>query len=115
MLTLMKLFTLTFIIPTIMILTAMSLGKKFNLNQEKSSAFECGFDPKKKARQPFSLHFFLITLLFLIFDAEIALIIPLIPSINSNLNSWSMIIILFFFILLLGTYYEWIQGILNWK
>nr|ASM82624.1 NADH dehydrogenase subunit 3 [Aposthonia borneensis] len=113
--TLMKSFIMSLIITTSIIMIAMSLSKKNNFNQEKSSAFECGFDPKKKARQPFSLHFFLITLLFLIFDTEVALILPFIPSINSNLSSWSITMILFFFILILSTYYERMQGILNWN
>lgn len=86
------------------------------IDREKSSPFECGFDPKSSSRIPFSLRFFLITIIFLIFDVEIALILPIILIINySNLIIWTTSSITFIIILLIGLYHEWNQGILNWS
>nr|APX39513.1 NADH dehydrogenase subunit 3 [Cryptocephalus octoguttatus] len=104
------------IILMIMISLLNIISKKTFMDREKSSPFECGFDPKTSARLPFSLQFFLIAIIFLIFDVEIALLIPLIKSlINSNFMSFSLISITFILILILGLIHEWKQGALNWK
>nr|YP_010117772.1 NADH dehydrogenase subunit 3 [Diplonevra funebris]QPN53545.1 NADH dehydrogenase subunit 3 [Diplonevra funebris] len=104
-----------FIISMIMILLASILSKKTILDREKCSPFECGFDPKSSSRLPFSLHFFLIAIIFLIFDVEIALILPMIITLKySNLFMWTMTSMFFIFILLIGLYHEMNQGALNW-
>nr|ARQ80505.1 NADH dehydrogenase subunit 3 [Aposthonia borneensis] len=115
MLSLKLTIMMSILLTSMVMYLALMMSKKKNNYQEKSSTFECGFDPFKSARQPFSLHFFLITLIFLIFDAEIALILPFIPSFNILMNNWTLIFTMFFLILLMGTYYEWMQGMLNWK
>nr|AFU50176.1 NADH dehydrogenase subunit 3 [Exema canadensis] len=103
-------------ISIIMIMILNLTSKKAFMDQEKSSPFECGFDPKSSARLPFSLQFFLIAIIFLIFDVEITLLIPLIKSIySSNLMMFSMSSMTFLIILILGTLHEWNQGALNWK
>nr|YP_009236671.1 NADH dehydrogenase subunit 3 [Acraea zetes]AMJ17140.1 NADH dehydrogenase subunit 3 [Acraea zetes] len=104
------------IISNLLMLISMFISKKSFLDREKCSPFECGFDPKSIARIPFSLHFFLITMIFLIFDVEIALIFPIIPTFKLvNLIYWFKISIFFLMILLLGLYHEWNQNMLNWS
>nr|YP_009333638.1 NADH dehydrogenase subunit 3 [Monema flavescens]AOV94107.1 NADH dehydrogenase subunit 3 [Monema flavescens]ATO90160.1 NADH dehydrogenase subunit 3 [Monema flavescens] len=103
------------IISNIMMFLSIIISKKSFMDREKCSPFECGFDPKSMARIPFSLHFFLITVIFLIFDVEIALIFPMIPIFKKvNFIIWSITSLLFFLILLLGLYHEWNQNMLNW-
>nr|AYW52356.1 NADH dehydrogenase subunit 3 [Erotylinae sp. 2 ACP-2013] len=99
----------------LMILIINLISKKTFMDREKSSPFECGFDPKTSARLPFSMQFFLIAVIFLIFDVEITLLLPMILSMKiSNLISLSMLFLFFIYTLLIGTYHEWNQGALNW-
>nr|ATD83412.1 NADH dehydrogenase subunit 3 [Picus vittatus] len=86
-----------------------------NPDSEKLSPYECGFDPLGSARLPFSIRFFLVAILFLLFDLEIALLLPLpwatqLQSPTTTLTWTSTIILL----LTLGLVYEWIQGGLEW-
>nr|AQP28871.1 NADH dehydrogenase subunit 3 [Mirocapritermes sp. 2 TB-2017] len=100
---------------TIMVLTTL-LSKKMNEDREKSSPFECGFDPKNSARIPFSSRFFLIAVIFMIFDVEIALLLPMpITMSTSNIKAWMIVSSLFLLILIIGLYHEWNQGSLEWS
>nr|YP_009114155.1 NADH dehydrogenase subunit 3 [Callerebia suroia]YP_009114168.1 NADH dehydrogenase subunit 3 [Elymnias hypermnestra]AHH92951.1 NADH dehydrogenase subunit 3 [Callerebia suroia]AHH92957.1 NADH dehydrogenase subunit 3 [Elymnias hypermnestra] len=104
-----------FMISCIFIFLSFLISKKSYLDREKCSPFECGFDPKCLPRIPFSLHFFLITMIFLIFDIEIALILPMIISFKmTNFILWWKISSFFIIILLIGLYHEWNQNMLNW-
>nr|AVN68282.1 NADH dehydrogenase subunit 3 [Rhyparobia grandis] len=103
------------ILATIIMMLASILSKKNIEDREKSSPFECGFDPKSSARLPFSLRFFLIAVIFLIFDVEIALLLPMTIILHSSdIKAWFMISFIFLLILLLGLYHEWNQGSLEW-
>nr|YP_002735076.1 NADH dehydrogenase subunit 3 [Riptortus pedestris]ABZ02118.1 NADH dehydrogenase subunit 3 [Riptortus pedestris] len=112
------------LIVSLMMASIVSLGlmivctiisKSTILDREKMPPFECGFDPKSSARTPFSLQFFLIAILFLIFDIEIAIILPMIITLKiSNITSWMFTMIIFIMILILGLYYEWKNGMLEW-
>nr|QRW36416.1 NADH dehydrogenase subunit 3 [Sanfilippodytes vilis] len=103
-------------IAMLTMMIASILSKKTFMDREKNSPFECGFDPLNSSRLPFSLQFFLIAVIFLIFDVEIALLFPMIMIFKSS-NLWILMITVFFFIfiLLIGLYHEWFQGALNWK
>lgn len=115
MLLIIILFIIIILISNFIIFISIILSKKSFIDREKCSPFECGFDPKSSARIPFSLHFFLITIIFLIFDVEIALIFPIISTFKfSNFFIWTKTRSFFFIILLIGLYHEWNQNILNW-
>nr|YP_009388944.1 NADH dehydrogenase subunit 3 [Ptyodactylus guttatus]BAX77904.1 NADH dehydrogenase subunit 3 [Ptyodactylus guttatus] len=84
-------------------------------DMEKLSPYECGFDPTGTARLPFSLRFFLVAILFLLFDLEIALLLPTPWAINSPQPSFTMIWATSILMLLtLGLIYEWARGGLDW-
>nr|YP_009515444.1 NADH dehydrogenase subunit 3 [Pericapritermes nitobei]AYB71134.1 NADH dehydrogenase subunit 3 [Pericapritermes nitobei] len=108
--------TMTILLSSaIMVLTTL-LSKKMNEDREKSSPFECGFDPKNSARLPFSSRFFLIAVIFMIFDVEIALLLPMpITMYSSNIKAWMIVSSMFLLILIIGLYHEWNQGSLEWS
>nr|AGA83776.1 NADH dehydrogenase subunit 3 [Phyllergates heterolaemus] len=84
-------------------------------DSEKLSPYECGFDPLGSARLPFSIRFFMVAILFLLFDLEIALLLPL-PWATQSQNptvtlTWASTLIL---LLTMGLVHEWNQGGLEW-
>nr|YP_009001940.1 NADH dehydrogenase subunit 3 [Cynoglossus itinus]AFC88397.1 NADH dehydrogenase subunit 3 [Cynoglossus itinus] len=82
---------------------------------QKLSPYECGFDPMGSARLPFSLHFFLVAILFLLFDLEIALLFPLPWADQFSLPMAPYMYAMTLIILLAGGLaYEWVQGGLEW-
>nr|YP_009731661.1 NADH dehydrogenase subunit 3 [Gonimbrasia belina]QHR79478.1 NADH dehydrogenase subunit 3 [Gonimbrasia belina] len=112
----MMIMFLTIMISNIIMFLSIIFSKKSFMDREKCSPFECGFDPKSLARIPFSLHFFLITIIFLIFDAEIALIFPIIYLFKTtNFIIWMKTNFFFMIILLLGVYHELNQNMIIWK
>nr|QOD97747.1 NADH dehydrogenase subunit 3 [Thinocorus orbignyianus] len=109
-------FMLTLSLTLSLILTTLNFWlAQMTPDSEKLSPYECGFDPLGSARLPFSIRFFLVAILFLLFDLEIALLLPLpwaiqLPSPTTTLTWTSTIIIL----LTAGLIYEWMQGGLEW-
>nr|WMV96700.1 NADH dehydrogenase subunit 3 [Tringa flavipes]WOF76313.1 NADH dehydrogenase subunit 3 [Tringa flavipes] len=112
----MIMFMLILSLTLSIILTALNFWlTQMNPDSEKLSPYECGFDPLGSARLPFSIRFFLVAILFLLFDLEIALLLPLpwatqLPSPTMTLTWTSAIITLLTF----GLIYEWAQGGLEW-
>lgn len=98
----------------ILILIAFWLPQ-INLYTEKANPYECGFDPSSSARLPFSIKFFLVAITFLLFDLEIALLLPL-PWAIQTIKTSTIIVIasILVTILSLGLIYEWIHKGLEW-
>nr|YP_009674072.1 NADH dehydrogenase subunit 3 [Uranoscopus cognatus]QDC33617.1 NADH dehydrogenase subunit 3 [Uranoscopus cognatus]QDC33643.1 NADH dehydrogenase subunit 3 [Uranoscopus cognatus]QDC33656.1 NADH dehydrogenase subunit 3 [Uranoscopus cognatus] len=111
---LMTIVTTTAALSVILLLISFWLPQ-MSPDHEKLSPYECGFDPFCSARLPFSLRFFLVAILFLLFDLEIALLLPLpwanqLPSPTLTF-CWATIVL---GLLTIGLIYEWLQGGLEW-
>nr|YP_010349883.1 NADH dehydrogenase subunit 3 [Monodonta labio]UOH96725.1 NADH dehydrogenase subunit 3 [Monodonta labio] len=103
------------IISFLVMFIAWSLAKRSVTDREKSSPFECGFDPMGSARLPFSLRFFLLAVIFLIFDVEIVLLFPPVTKIASGFDTYAFVsLISFLLILTVGLFHEWNEGSLDW-
>nr|YP_009533178.1 NADH dehydrogenase subunit 3 [Sebastes nigrocinctus]AYH51257.1 NADH dehydrogenase subunit 3 [Sebastes nigrocinctus] len=110
----MAVITITILLSMVLAIVSFWLPQ-MTPDHEKLSPYECGFDPLGSARLPFSLRFFLVAILFLLFDLEIALLLPL-PwgdQLASPLLTllWAVAVLT---LLTLGLIYEWIQGGLEW-
>ena len=82
---------------------------------EKLSAYECGFEPFEDSRMEFDVRFYLVAILFIIFDLEIAFLFPWAISLgNIGILGFSSMMI-FLFILTIGFIYEWKKGALDWE
>ena len=86
-----------------------------NPDPEKLSAYECGFEAFDDSRMEFDVRFYLVAILFIIFDLEIAFLFPWAISLGSigALGFWSMMI--FLGVLTIGFIYEWKKGALEWE
>ena len=101
-------------------LTCVLVGASYvaapqNPDPEKVSPYECGFEAMGDARRPFDVRFYLVALLFIIFDLEVAFLFPWAISLGSIgiFGFWSMMV--FLGILTIGFVYEWKKGALEWE
>ena len=99
----------------IILLLAAAVIAIRNPDPEKVSAYECGFNAFDDARMKFDVRFYLVSILFIIFDLEIAFLFPWAISLGSLgvLGFWSMMV--FLGILTIGFIYEWKKGALEWE
>jgi len=95
------------IIACLVLFLAYTLSSRSFKDREKRTPFECGFDPKDKARLPFSTRFFLLAVIFLVFDIEIVLLIPApVVILSGASNLFLFALFTFLFVLILGTLHE---------
>lgn len=94
---------------------AFFLGTSYKPDPEKVSAYECGFDPFDDARSRFDVRFYLVAILFIIFDLEVTFLFPWAVSLNriGFFGFWSMMV--FLIVLTIGFIYEWKKGALEWE
>ena len=86
-----------------------------NPDPEKLSAYECGFEPFNDSRMEFDIRFYLVAILFIIFDLEIAFLFPWAITLG-NIGIFGFFsMMLFLFILTVGFIYEWRKGALDWE
>ena len=95
-------------------LVAAALVAPYNPDPEKISAYECGFNAFDDARMKFDIRFYLVSILFIIFDLEVAFLFPWAVAFKEAglLGFWSMMA--FLGILTIGFVYEWRKGALEW-
>ena len=82
---------------------------------EKLSPYECGFEPFNDSRIEFDVRFYLVAILFIIFDLEIAFLFPWAVSLGSIGLLGFVSMMIFLFILTVGFVYEWKKGALDWE
>jgi len=94
---------------------ASLVAARQNPDPEKLSPYECGFEPFGDARRQFDVRFYLVAILFIIFDLEVAFLFPWAVSLGEIglFGFWSMIV--FLAVLTIGFIYEWKKGALEWE
>nr|YP_009501976.1 NADH dehydrogenase subunit 3 [Russelliana solanicola]AWU49057.1 NADH dehydrogenase subunit 3 [Russelliana solanicola] len=115
----MYIILMLFMVILLLLIAIISIIPLINVhkftNRDKTSPFECGFDPFKKPRLPFSIQFFCISLMFLIFDIEMTLILPIpLLKFQINLINWTVSSSILITLLMLGLILEWKEGSMNW-
>ena len=98
-------------------LLMLSLGFLFGRGSKtkaKLSPYECGFDPFEDARIPFDVRYYLVAILFIIFDLEIAFLFPWAVSLNKIGIAGIIAMGIFLLVLVIGFIYEWNKGALEW-
>lgn len=98
----------------VMVLLPMLIGARQG-DAEKLSSYECGFEPFDDSRGTFDVRFYLVSILFIIFDLEVAFLFPWAVSLGTvgEFGFWSMMA--FLSVLTIGFIYEWRKGALEWE
>jgi NADH:ubiquinone oxidoreductase subunit 3 (subunit A) len=99
----------------VLILTVATKVAPKRMDLERLVSYECGFDPFGEARSPFDIGFYLVAILFLVFDIEVAYLLPW--ALGGAATGWAGFIALFIFlvVLVVGFVYEWQKGALDWN
>nr|QPN54274.1 NADH dehydrogenase subunit 3 [Myrsidea sp. ADS-2020] len=98
---------------SILLFVISSMFMENESNELSETAFECGFEPFFMPRVPFSVHFFTVTIVFLIFDLEVVILVPILFKLS---NFWTLINFTFMiWILLGGLFMEWFDSSVSWQ
>ncbi|YP_008238913.1 NADH dehydrogenase subunit 3 (mitochondrion) [Nilaparvata lugens] len=115
----MKMFMSLLMIMFLLILlmsTSFLISKKSIMDINKSSPFECGFSNFSSSRISFSIHFFMIAIIFIMFDIEMAIMLPIFISMKlMTVKKWFTLSMLICMLILYGLYHEWMNGIIEWS
>ena len=108
-------FLLIGVVLAVVMVGASYVFSPKNPDAEKVSPYECGFEPFEDARAKFDVRFYLVSILFIIFDLEVAFLFPWAVALGDigMFGFWSMIV--FLGILTIGFIYEWKKGALEWE
>ncbi|MGF1461946.1 MAG: NADH-quinone oxidoreductase subunit A [Maricaulaceae bacterium] len=121
----MNAFLLEYLAIIVFFAIALALGLGFMIaaavvapkapDVAKTAAYECGFPPFEDARMKFDVRFYLVAILFIIFDLEVAFLFPWVVALEpvGPFAYWSMMV--FLGVLTIGLVYEWRKGALNWE
>jgi len=112
-------YYLLFVVGLVLVIVVLAyfLSPQFRVSPEKQSSYECGFEPFGDARIAFDIHFYIIGILFLLFDLEVVFLFPWVFSFTeySSLMSANLLtMVLFLGLLGLGFVYEWVNNALIW-
>ena len=99
----------------VVMLTVGRLAGPSNPGAAKNSPYECGFEAFEDARMKFDVRYYLVAILFIIFDLEIAFLIPWAVTLDSISGAAFAAMAIFLFILVIGFIYEWKKGALEWE
>ena len=97
------------------LLTAGRLIGPSNPGKEKNSPYECGFEAFEDARMKFDVRYYLVAIMLIIFDLEIAYLIPWADTLDTISGTAFAAMAVFLFILVIGFIYEWKKGALEWE
>jgi len=91
------------------------ISESVALSREELSSYECGFEHHNLSRVPFSFRYFLLTLIFLLFDLEVVILLGVVYLFSSNaLSFFLLVVVSFILILVFGWLYEYYLGSLDW-
>lgn len=107
-------FLISFILACVILCLSYLLASQEG-NAEKLTTYECGFDPFGEARSKFDIRFYVVAILFIIFDLEISFLFPWTICLQSIPILGYIVMIIFLFILTVGFVYEWRKGALDWE
>jgi len=105
---------LAIVLAVLMVVASLVIARQ-RPDAEKLSAYECGFEAFEDARRKFDVRFYLVAILFIIFDLEVAFLFPWAVSLGEigMFGFWSMVV--FLIVLTVGFVYEWKKGALEWE